>query len=93
MRFPLPGRSVYPLLSLAAAALAWFGASRLEAWPDRSGSGRARPAAYEPAARLVGGYEPDHRPGRDPADGHRGPRPRRAAQPRPALRRGRTAGY
>ena len=44
MRFPLPGRSVYPLLSLAAAALAWFGASRLEAWPDRSGSGRARPA-------------------------------------------------
>jgi len=73
MRFPLPGRSVYPLLSLAAAALAWFGASRLEAWPDRSGSGRERPAAYEPAAQLAGGYEPDHRPGRYPADGHREP--------------------
>ncbi len=71
MRFPLPGRSVYPLLSLAAAALAWFGASRLEAWPDRSGSGRERPAAYAPAARLVGDYQPDHRPAQYPADGHR----------------------
>lgn len=72
MRFPLPSRSVYPLLSLAAAALAWFGASRLEAWPDRSGNGRGQPAAYAPAARLVRDYEPDHRPGQDPADGHRG---------------------
>ena len=75
MRFPLPSRSLYPLLSLAAAALAWFGASRLEeleAWPDRSGSGRGRPAAYAPAAPLVGDYEPDHRPGQYPADGHRG---------------------
>jgi quinol monooxygenase YgiN len=73
MRFPLPGRSVYPLLSLAAAGLAWAGASRLAAWPDRPGSGRGRRGAYEPAAQLVEGYEPDHGPGRYPADGHRGP--------------------
>jgi quinol monooxygenase YgiN len=30
LRFSLPTRSAYPLLSLLAAALAWFGASRLE---------------------------------------------------------------
>jgi quinol monooxygenase YgiN len=61
LRFSLPGRSAYPLLSLLAAALAWFGATRLEAQPGRN-------AAVHPA----GGYD---RPV-DPyaTNGHRGPR-------------------
>ena len=43
MRLSLPTRSAYPLLSLLAAVLAWFGATRLEAAPARSArSVRAR---------------------------------------------------
>jgi quinol monooxygenase YgiN len=42
MRFSLPSRSAYPLLGLLAAALAWFGATRLEARARRAGgSGRS----------------------------------------------------
>jgi quinol monooxygenase YgiN len=41
LRFPLPTRSAYPLLSLLAAVLAWFGVTRLEAQPGRDrGTGR-----------------------------------------------------
>jgi quinol monooxygenase YgiN len=41
LRFPLPTRSAYPLLSLLAAALVWFGVTRLEAQPGRDrGTGR-----------------------------------------------------
>src|SRR5271154_1976139 len=39
MRFSLPARPAYPLLSLLAAALAWFGATRLEA--QQAGPARA----------------------------------------------------
>jgi quinol monooxygenase YgiN len=42
LRFSLPARSAYPLLSLLAAALAWFGATRLEAQPAPAGAGRSR---------------------------------------------------
>jgi len=35
LRFSLPDRSAYPLLSLLAAALAWFGMSRLQDVPGR----------------------------------------------------------
>jgi quinol monooxygenase YgiN len=61
LRFSLPDRSIYPLSSLLAAALAWFGATRLEAQPGRD-------AAVQP----TGGYD---RPV-DPyaTNGHRGPR-------------------
>ena len=67
MRFPLPGRSVYPLLSLAAAGLAWVGASRLAAWPDRPGSGRGRlaPISRRPSSWGVrAGSRPGPVPGR-----------------------------
>ena len=55
LRFSLPTRSAYPLLTLLAAALAWFGATRLEAQPgraragrDRAGQERSRPGAGGP---------------------------------------------
>jgi quinol monooxygenase YgiN len=56
LRFSLPARSAYPLLSLLAAALAWFGATRFEAAP-------ARPA------RAGAGRGRDHTTGRDPVTG------------------------
>jgi quinol monooxygenase YgiN len=61
LRFALPDRSAYPLFSLLAAVLAWFGATRLEAQPGRD-------AAVQP----TGSYD---RPV-DPyaTNGHRGPR-------------------
>ena len=102
MRFPLPGRSAYPLLSLAAAALAWFGASRLEARPDRSGSRPRRRPRRPPtpgpgswadlASRITAraAARPTVIAARQlPAAAGAG----RAAQRRPARRRGRTAGY
>ena len=42
LRFSLPARSAYPLLSLLAAALIWFGATRLEAQPGLAAPGRAK---------------------------------------------------
>src|SRR3984957_1520574 len=62
MRFSLPTRSAYPLLSLLAAALAWFGATRLEAQ-------QAHPAG---AGRITGRSRAagrDRTPGRDRAAG------------------------
>ena len=57
LRFSLPDRSAYPLIGMAAAALAWFGATRLDRLPGPA-SGRPemtgvvrRPAAHrEPGA-------------------------------------------
>jgi quinol monooxygenase YgiN len=40
LRFSLPSRSAYPLLSLLAAALAWFGATRLETGTRRETASR-----------------------------------------------------
>jgi quinol monooxygenase YgiN len=51
LRFSLPSRSAYPLLSLLAAALAWFGATRLQAQPARAGAGRGRAAGRNRAGR------------------------------------------
>ena len=48
LRFSLPSRSAYPLFSLLAAALAWFGATRLEAQLGQAGpvrAGRSRTAS------------------------------------------------
>jgi quinol monooxygenase YgiN len=53
LRFSLPTRSAYPLLSLVAAALVWFGATRLEAQlgrPARAGTGRSRSTGRSRAA-------------------------------------------
>jgi quinol monooxygenase YgiN len=64
MRFSLPDRSAYPLLSLLAAALVWFGATRLEGVQaaagraDRSPGGsrsRSRSGRVGRAGREQGG--------------------------------------
>jgi quinol monooxygenase YgiN len=48
LRFSLPARFAYPLLSLLAAALVWFGVTRLEAQPGRGrGAGRHGTAARD----------------------------------------------
>ncbi len=54
LRFPLPARSLYPLLGTLAAALMWFGAARVAGLPA---AGRG-PAVGDPAAgggHLAGG--------------------------------------
>ena len=53
LRFSLPTRPAYPLLSLVAAALVWFGATRLEARPGRparAGTERSRSVSRSRAA-------------------------------------------
>jgi quinol monooxygenase YgiN len=78
LRFPLPATVAYPLLSMLAAALVWFGVSRVPELPRkaarrgglrdgrrdgvRDGSGRHRPGD-----RPDDDYRPDDRYG--PADG------------------------
>ncbi len=42
LRLSLPDRSLYPLLTLAAAALVWFGATRIAARPARGRMDRGR---------------------------------------------------
>ena len=51
LRYSLPDRSAYPLLSLMAAALAWFGMSRLKDVPGRESqeTGSGVPADRYPA--------------------------------------------
>jgi len=76
LRFSLPTRSAYPLLTLLAAMLAWFGATRLEAQPALARAGRER-AGQERAGRDAGVYAAgsyDRRDAPYPANGHRGPR-------------------
>jgi quinol monooxygenase YgiN len=87
-RFSLPAKSLYPLFGLAAAALVWFGATRLESLAGHPGRGRAagrgRPAGRDHAAGRDGRYgrgRPAARAdqGRDPAaadldlNGYQGP--------------------
>ena len=57
LRFSLPTWSAYPLLTLLAAALAWFGGTRLEAQPDRAMVSRGR-AGGEQVSRDGGGGPP-----------------------------------
>jgi len=60
MRFSLPTPSAYPLLSLLAAALTWFGATRLEAAPARSArarAGRGRATGRNRARREQTGHD------------------------------------
>ncbi len=56
LRFSLPARSAYPLLAMLAAALVWFGVTRLQDPPGRPGR----------AGRASGGYAGD----RYQANGH-----------------------
>jgi len=67
LRFPLPARAAYPLLSMLAAALVWFGASRVGDLPrqaasrgGRRGGVRDREGRYRPDD----GYRPDEPHGR-----------------------------
>ena len=58
LRFPLPTRSAYPLLSMLAAVLAWYGATKLEPQPARAGrdrTGREQPVR-DRADRGVAAY-------------------------------------
>jgi quinol monooxygenase YgiN len=63
LRFSLPTRSAYPLLSLLAVALAWYGATRLEPQPGRAAgrnhagrdrTGRSRPGGDQAARDRTG---------------------------------------
>jgi quinol monooxygenase YgiN len=67
LRFSLPARSAYPLFSLLAAALVWFGATRLEAQQGRSAAARSA-AAQSAAAQSAAGRSAPGRlaPGQDP---------------------------
>ena len=83
-RFSLPAGAAYPLLSMVAAALVWFGVSRVgePAGRDarregrregvRDGSGRNRPDEGWPDGRAAGDYVPE---GRYATYGHRDGRP------------------
>jgi quinol monooxygenase YgiN len=71
MRFSLPTRSAYPLLSLLAAAVAWFGATRLEAAPARPARARGgRATGRSRANRQQTGHDRAGRQqtGRDQVD-------------------------
>jgi quinol monooxygenase YgiN len=104
LRFSLPDRSAYPLLSLMAAALVWFGMTRIQDVPGRSARG-----TQASGSRGSGGADGlrDSRSGSDddywPEDGYAAdgvpaagggvPAGRYATygQPRPADLRGRQA--
>jgi quinol monooxygenase YgiN len=85
-RFALPARAAYPLLSMAAAALVWFGVSRVGELPAAAGRAgnrrglqdvqddddRDRPGDDFWPDRSSGGYLPGEP---YPTYGHRGSRP------------------
>ena len=64
LRFPLPAGAAYPLLSAAAAALVWFGVSRVRERPAARRNGR-RDGVREGTGRYRSGTRPgdDYRPG------------------------------
>ncbi len=62
-RFPLPAGAAYPLLSMAAAALVWFGASRVGELPRRAAGRDARRDG-----RREGVRDGRDRPGDQPGD-------------------------
>jgi quinol monooxygenase YgiN len=79
LRFSLPTRSAYPLLSLLAAALAWYGATRLGPQPGRAGRAVTGRAAAGRGRNQAGRNQAARdRTGRPEApyatNGHRGPR-------------------
>jgi quinol monooxygenase YgiN len=68
LRFSLPDRSAYPLIGMAAAALAWFGATRLDRLPGPAG----RPAGVDRGRAAAGGARRTRRSAgglREPAKG------------------------
>jgi quinol monooxygenase YgiN len=70
LRFSLPARAAYPLLSMLAAALVWFGASRVGELPRRAAEGGGRQDGMRDG-RSPGrsGNQPDD--DRWPDDAHR----------------------
>ena len=55
LRLSLPDRSLYPLLTLVAAALVWFGTTRITGRPGRGRIDRGRRPAGVPAGTASGG--------------------------------------
>ena len=69
LRFSLPTRSAYPLLCVLAAALAWYGATRLEPQSGRAAGRAVAGGGRNQAGRdRTGGNRPGDRVARDPAD-------------------------
>ena len=68
LRFPLPAGAAYPLLGMLAAALVWFGASRVPDRPRRAASRRA--GLREGRRDGVGDGRGRYRPGDRPDDGY-----------------------
>jgi quinol monooxygenase YgiN len=77
LRLPLPATLMYPLLSMMAAALVWFGVTRAQDLPgETSGPARSRGpeggrgthgnAFPRPPEGPAGRYPPDGSPGRGP---------------------------
>jgi quinol monooxygenase YgiN len=54
LRFSLPDRSAYPLIGMAAAALVWFGATRLDHLPASARRPARDDRGRAPAAGLTG---------------------------------------
>jgi quinol monooxygenase YgiN len=76
LRFSLPARAAYPLLSMVAAALVWFGVTRIQDLPRWVSGGGQRVQAPEDGYWPDRDYrsEPDHvRDGLYPADARSGP--------------------
>jgi quinol monooxygenase YgiN len=77
LRFALPARSAYPLVSMMTAVLVWFGATRIHDPPDRAGRDRE--------AGEVDGYDVPEAEYAYAANGHRRPvDPDLRQQPNPA---------
>jgi quinol monooxygenase YgiN len=92
LRLPWPDRSAYPLLSLLAAALIWFGATRVQRSPDRQYLLEEVLAADGVPGRVPDGV-PDGVPDRVPAGPYAAYDQPRAAEPRaPAEPRVKAAG-
>ncbi len=67
--FPLPPSAAYPLLSMVAAALVWFGVSKVDEVPRRAPGHDAR---REGRREAVGDGSGRYRSGDRPDDGYRG---------------------
>jgi quinol monooxygenase YgiN len=84
-RFALPARAAYPLISMAAAALVWFGVSRVGERPagtaGRAGSRRGPQDVQDDSDRPGDDFWPGRSPGRYARDERPAARGRRGGPP------------
>jgi quinol monooxygenase YgiN len=71
LSFPAAAKSVYPLLSMTAAALVWFGVTRAQDLRGEPDPGRA--GEHQPAGRHGSGFPQGRYPAEGRAEGRRGP--------------------